>query len=156
MSFANTNLVSISNGNNNNNIVTTSNGDSFIAAISDNQGPFTGAKYFKGAAPGTIKKPSARVAGMTTTVSFDGFTSVDTQVGKPSSSLRNKLFLASKPKTTHTPAFGSNEALHQAGKLVLDELASKFIVPSSTRSNGGRPEHLENALAARQECSMAK
>ena len=68
MSFANTNLVTISNGNNNNNnVIATSNGDSFIAAISSNQGPFTGAKYFKGATPGTIKKPSAGVASMKTT-----------------------------------------------------------------------------------------
>ena len=131
--------------------IATSNGDSFIAAISGligNEGPFTGAKFFKGAAPGTIKKPSARVAGMKTTVGFDGFTGVDVQVGKLSFSLRNKLFLASKPKTTHTPTFGSNEALQQAGKPVLDEPASKFVIPSSTCSNGGCPEHLENALAA--------
>ena len=59
MSFSNTNLVAISNGNNNNNVITASNGNNFIATISGNQGPFTGAKFFKGAAPGTIKKPSA-------------------------------------------------------------------------------------------------
>ena len=82
--------MSFSNGNNNNNIDTASNGDSFIAAISGNKGPFTGAKFFKGAAPGTIKKPSARVAGMKTTISFDSFTGVDMQVGKPSSSLDRK------------------------------------------------------------------
>ena len=128
MSFTNTNLVAISNSNNNNNI---------IAAISGNQGPFTGAKFFKGAAPGTIKKPSAEVAGIKTTIGFDSFTSVDAQVSKPSSSLRNKLFLASKPKTTHAPTFGSNEALQQAGKPVSDEPASKFVVPSSTHGNGG-------------------
>ena len=85
---------------------------------------------------------------MKTTVGFDGFTNVNAQVGKPSSSLRNKLFLASKPKTTHTPAFGSNKALQQAGKPVSNEPASKFIIPSSARGNGGRPEHLQNALAA--------
>ena len=123
MSFTTSNLVTVSNSNNNNNIIATSNGDSFIATISGNQGPFTGAKFFKGTTPGTIKKPSARVAGMKTTIGFDGFTGVDAQVGKPSSSLRNKLFLASKPKTTHAPVFGSNEALQQAGKPVLDEPA---------------------------------
>ena len=158
MSFTNTNLVAISNGNNNNNVIAASNGDSFIAAISGligNEGPFTGAKFFKGAAPGTIKKPSAGVAGMKTTVGFDGFTSVDAQVSKPSSSLRNKLFLASKPKITHTPTFGSNETLQQAGKLVSDEPASKFVVPSSAHGNGGHPEHLENALAARQADNLA-
>ena len=137
MSFSNTNLVTVSNSNNNNNVTTASNGNSFIAAISGNQGPFTGATFFKGAAPGTIKKPSARVARMKTIVGFDGFTGVDTQVGKPSSPLRNKLFLASKPRITHAPTFGSNEALQQAGKLVSDEPASKFVVPSSARSNGG-------------------
>ena len=155
MSFTNTNLVTISNGNNNNNVVAASNSDSFIAAISGNQGPFTGAKYFKGATPGTVKKPSAGVAGMKTTICFDGFTGVDAQVGKPSSSLRNKLFLASKPKTTHAPTFGSNEALQQAGKPVSDEPASKFVVPSSARGNGGCPEHLENALAAQQADNLA-
>ena len=101
MSFTTSNLVAVSNGNNNNNIIAASNGDSYIAAISGligNQGPFTGAKFFKGATPGTIKKPSAGVAGMKTTVGFDSFTGVDAQVSKPSSSLRNKLFLASKPK----------------------------------------------------------
>ena len=140
MSFTTSNLVAVSNGNNNNNVIATSNGDSFIAAVSGligEQGPFTGAKFFKGATPGTVKKPSAGVACMKTTVGFDGFTGVDTQVGKPSSSFRNKLFLASKPKVTHAPAFGSNEALQQAGKPVSDELASKFVVPSSARGNGG-------------------
>ena len=92
---------------------------------------------------------------MKTTIGFDGFTAVDAQVSKPSSSLRNKLFLASKPKITHAPAFGSNEALLQAGKLVSDELASKFIIPSSAHGNGGLPEHLENALAARQANNLA-
>ena len=77
--FANTNLVAVSNSNNSNNIVAASNGYSFIAAISGNQGPFTGAKYFKGATPGTIKKPSAGVASMKTTIGFDGFTGVDKQ-----------------------------------------------------------------------------
>ena len=77
MSSENTNLVAVSHGNNNNNIIATSNGNSLIAAISGNQGPFTGAKYFKGAAPGTIKKPSAGVASMKTTVGFDSFTGVD-------------------------------------------------------------------------------
>ena len=85
---------------------------------------------------------------MKTTIGFNGFTAVNAQVGKPRSSLRNKLFLASKPKITHAPAFGSNEALQQAGKPVSDELASKFVVPSSPHGNGGHPEHLENALAA--------
>ena len=47
-----------------------------------------------------------------------------------------------------TPTFGSNKALQQAGMLVPDELASKFVVPSSARGNGGHPEHLINALAA--------
>ena len=123
-------------------------GNSFIAAISGNKGPFTGAKFFKGAAPGTIKKPSARVAGMNTTFGFNGFTGVNAQVGRRSSPLGNNLFLASKPRTTHAPAFGSNEALQQAGKPIQSELASKFIVPSSACVNGGCPEHLENALAA--------
>ena len=59
MSFANTNLVAIGDGNNNNNVIATSNSDNFIAAISGNQGPFTGAKFFKGATPCTVKKPSA-------------------------------------------------------------------------------------------------
>ena len=136
-------------------MIAASNSNSFIAAISGNQGPFTGAKFFKGAAPGTIKKPSAGVAGMKTTVGFDGFTGVDVQVSKPSSSLRNKLFLASKPKITHAPTFGLNKALQQAGKPVSDELASKFIVPSSACGNGGHPEHLENALAARQADNLA-
>ena len=85
---------------------------------------------------------------MKTTIGFDGFTGVDTQVSKPRSPLRNKLFLASKPRITHAPMFGSNEALQQAGKPVSDELASIFVVPSSACSNGGCPEHLENALAA--------
>ena len=98
MSFSNTNLVAIGDSNNNNNIIATSNGNSFIATISGNQGPFTGAKFFKGATPGTVKKPSARVASMKTTVGFNGFTGVDAQVGKLSSSLRNKLFLAWRPK----------------------------------------------------------
>ena len=106
MSFSNTNLVAVSNGNNNNNVIATSNGDNFIATISGNQGPFTGAKFFKGATPGTVKKPSARVAGMKTTIGFDGFTGVDAQVSKPSSPLRNKLFLASKPRITHAPCLG--------------------------------------------------
>ena len=92
---------------------------------------------------------------MKTTVSFNGFTGVDAQVRKPSSSLRNKLFLASKPKVTHAPAFGFNEALQQAGKLVSNELASKFVVPSSACGNGGCPEHLQNALAARQANNLA-
>ena len=92
---------------------------------------------------------------MKTTIGFNGFTGVDAQVSKPSSSLRNKLFLASKPKITHAPAFRSNKALQQAGKLVSDEPASKFIVPSSAHGNGGRPEHLENALAARQADNSA-
>ena len=109
MSFANTNLVAVSNGNNNNNVITASNGNKFIAAISGNQGPFTGAKFFKGATPGTIKKPSARVASMKITIGFDGFTGVNAQVSKPSSPLRNKLFLASKPRIAHAPMFGSNE-----------------------------------------------
>ena len=148
MSFSNTNLVTISNSNHNNNIIAASNGNNFIAAIRGNQGPFTRAKFFKGATPDTIKKPSARVAGMKTTISFNSFTGVDAQVGKASSSLRNKLFLTSKPRITHAPPFGSNEALQQVGKLVSDELASKFVVPSSARGNGGHPEHLENALAA--------
>ena len=139
ISFANNNFVAVSNGNNNNNV---------IAAISGNKGPLTGAKYFKGAAPGTIKKPSARVAGMKTTISFDGFTGVNAQVGKRSSPLGNNLFLASKPRTLHAPTFGSNEALSQAGKPIQSESASKFIVPSSAHGNGGHPEHLENALAA--------
>ena len=155
MSFSNTNLVAISNGNNNNNVITASNGNNFIAAISGHQGPFTGAKFFKGATPGTIKKPSAGVASMKTTIGFDSFTGVNTQVSKPSSSLRNKLFLASKPKITHATAFGSNKALQQAGKLVSDEPASKFVVPSSAHGNGGRPEHLQNALAARQAANSA-
>ena len=127
MSFTTSNLVAVSNGNNNNNVIATSNGDSFIATVSGligTESPFTGAKFFKGAAPGTVKKPSAGVAGMKTTVSFNGFSGVDAQVGKPSSSLRNKIFLASKPKTTHAPAFGSNEALQQAGRPVSDEPAS--------------------------------
>ena len=131
MSFATSNLVAVSNGNNNNNVIAASNGGSFIAAISGligNEGPFTGAKFFKGAAPGTVKKPSAGVAGMKTTVSFNRFTGVDAQVSKPSSSLRNKLFLASKPKVTHAPALGSNEALQQAGKPGSNEPASKFVV----------------------------
>ena len=51
--------------------------------------------------------------------------------------------------------FGSNEALLQAGKPVSDEPASKFIIPSSAHSNGGHPEHLENALAARQADNSA-
>ena len=148
MSFANNNFVAVSNGNNNNNVIATSNGNNFIAAISGNKGLFTGAKFFKGATPGIIKKPSAGVAGMKTTVGFNGFTGVNAQVGKPSSSLRNKLILASKPRTSHAPMFGSNKALQQAGKPVSDEPASKFIVPSSTHGNGGYPEHLENALAA--------
>ena len=158
MSFQTSNFVAVSNGNNNNNVIAASNGDSFIAAVSGligTESPFTGAKFFMGAAPGTVKKPSARVAGMKTTIGFDGFTGVDMQVGKPSSSLRNKLFLASKPKVTHAPTFGSNEALQQAGKPVLDESASKFVVPSSAHSNGGCPEHLQNALAARQADSSA-
>ena len=154
MSFVN-NLVAISNGNNNNNIIAASNGDNFIAAISGNKGPFTGAKYFKGAAPGTIKKPSARIAGMKTTVGFNGFTDVNAKVSKCSSPLGNNSFLASKPRTTHAPTFGSNEALQQGGRLVVDELASKFVVPSSARSNGGHPEHLENALAAQQADNLA-
>ena len=107
MSFTTSNLVAVSNSNNNNNIIAASNGESFIAAVSGligTESPFTGAKFFKGAAPGTIKKPSAGVASMKTTVGFDGFTGVDAQVGKPSSSLRNKLFLASKPKTSHGKA----------------------------------------------------
>ena len=133
------------NTSNNNNIIATSNGNSFITAISGNKGPFTG---FKGATPGTIKKPSAGVAGMKTTVGFNSFTGVDAQVSKCSSPLGNKLFLASKPRTTHAPVFGSNKALQQAGKPVPDEPASKFIVPSSAHSNGGCPEHLENALTA--------
>ena len=106
MSFTTSNLVAVSNGNNNNNIIAASNGNSFIAAVSGligTESPFTGAKFFKGANPGTIKKPSAGVTGMKTTVGFNGFTGVDAQVGKPSSSLRNKIFLASKPKTSHTP-----------------------------------------------------
>ena len=148
MSFTTSNLVAISNGNNNNNVIAASNSNNFIATISGNQGPFTGAKFFKGATPGTIKKPSAGVAGMKTTIGFDSFTGVDAQVGKPSSPLRNKLFLASKPRITHAPMFGSNEALQQAGKPVSDEPASKFIVPSSAHGNGGCPENLENALAA--------
>ena len=158
MSFNTSNFIAISNGNNNNNVVAASNGEEFLAAISGlikENHPFTGAMFFKGATPGTIKKPSAGVAGMKTTVGFDGFTSVNAQVGKPSSSLRNKIFLASKPQTTHAPAFGSNEALQQAGRPVSDEPASKFIIPSSTRSNGGCPEHLENALAARQADNSA-
>ena len=155
MSFSNTNLVAISNGNNNNNVITATNGDNFIAAISSNQGPFTGAKYFKGAAPGTIKKPSAGVASMKTTISFDGFTGVDAQVGKCSSPLGNKLFLASKPRTTHTLTFGSNEALSQARKPIQSESASKFVVPSSAHGNGGCPEHLQNALAAQQADNLA-
>ena len=134
MSFENNNFVTISNSNNNNIIITASNGDSFIAAISGNQGPFTGAKYFKGATPGTIKKPSARVAGMKTTVGFDGSTVANVQVSKGSSPLGNNLFLASKPRTSHTPAFGSNKALQQAGKPVQTESASKFAVPSSAQS----------------------
>ena len=85
---------------------------------------------------------------MKTTVGFDGSTGVDAQVGKRSSPLGNNLFLASKPRTSHAPAFGSNEALQQAGRLVQTELASKFVVPSSTHGNGGHPEYLENALAA--------
>ena len=155
MSFTTSNLVAISNGNNNNNIITASYSDSFIAIISSNQGPFTGAKFFKGAIPGTIKKPSAGVAGMKTTVGFDGSTGVDTQVGRCSSSLGNNLFLVSKPRTTHTPMFRSNEALSQAGKLIQSESASKFIIPSSACGNGGHPEHLENALAARQADNLA-
>ena len=51
--------------------------------------------------------------------------------------------------------FGSNEALQQAGKPVLDEPASKFIIPSSAHGNGGHPEHLENALAAQQADNLA-
>ena len=51
--------------------------------------------------------------------------------------------------------FGSNKALQQAGKPVLDELASKFIVPSSACGNGGHPEHLQNALAAQQADNLA-
>ena len=92
---------------------------------------------------------------MKTTISFDGFTGVNAQVGKPSSPLRNKLFLASKPKITHAPTFGLNKALQQAGKPVSDEPASRFVVPSSTCGNGGRPEHLENALAAQQANNSA-
>ena len=104
MSFTTSNLVAVSNGNNNNNVIAASNGESFIAAVSGligTESPFTGAKFFKGAAPGTIKKPSARVAGMKTTVGFDGFTGVNAQVGKLSSSLRNKIFwlLSQKPLT---------------------------------------------------------
>ena len=115
MSFENTNLVAVGDSNSNNNVITASNGDSFIAAISSNQGPFTGAKFFKGAAPGTIKKPSAGVASMKTTIGFDGFTGVNLQVGKPSSSLRNKLFLASKPKPTHTPRSGPMRPSNRLG-----------------------------------------
>ena len=84
MSFNTSNFVAVSNGNNNNNVIATSNGKSFIAAVSGligTESPFTGAKFFKGSAPGTIKKPSAGVAGMKTTISFDGFTGVDAQVG---------------------------------------------------------------------------
>ena len=134
MSLLNTNLVAISNGNNNNNIIAASNGDSFIATISGNQGPFAGAKYFKGAA----LAPSRNL--------LPGLL-----VWKPPLA----LFLASKPRTTHAPVFGSNKALQQAGKLVSDEPASKFIVPSSARSNGGSPEHLENALTAQQADNSA-
>ena len=85
---------------------------------------------------------------MKTTIGFNGFTGVDAQVSRYSFPLGNNLFLASKPRTTLAPVFGSNKALQQAGKPVLDEPASKFIVPSSTHGNGGYPEHLENALAA--------
>ena len=73
MSFTTSNnFVAISNGNNNTNIIATSNSDNFIAAIGGNKGPITGAKYFKGATPGTIKKPSAGVASMKTTAGFNG------------------------------------------------------------------------------------
>ena len=147
-SITSNNFVAISNGNNNNNIVTASNGKSFIATSSSSKGPFTGAKYFKGAAPGTIKKPSARVASMKTAISFDGSKGVDVQVKKCSSPLRNNLFLAPKPSSSCAPAFGSNKAIHQAGRPVPDELASKFVIPSSAHGNGGCPEHLENALAS--------
>ena len=146
MSFSTNNFVTVSNSNNNNNV---------IAASSSNKGLFTGAKFFKGATPGTIKKPIAGVTSMKTTIGFDGFTGVNAQVSKCSSPLGNNLFLASKPRTTHAPMFGSNKALQQAGKLVSDELASKFIVPSSACGNGGCPEHLENALAARQANNLA-
>ena len=63
--------------------------------------------------------------------------------------------MASKNRITHAPTFGSNEALQQAGKPVSDEPASKFVVPSSAHGNGGRPEHLENALTARQANNSA-
>ena len=72
-----------------------------------------------------------------------------------SSPLGNNLFLASKPNTPCTRTFGSNVALQQAGMLVLDELASKFVVTSSTHSNGGCPEHLINALAACKANNLA-
>ena len=138
-SFSRTNMSSIVVNNN------------FIAASNGNNGPITGAKFFKGTTPGA-KKSSAGIAGMRATISFDGsiLGAGAIQAGNSlgSSPLGNNLFLAPKPNTPCSPMFGSNEALQQAGKPVSDELASKFIVPSSAHGNGGHPEHLQNALAA--------
>ena len=135
-SFSRTNMSSINVTNN------------FIATSNGNNSPITGAKFFKGAAPGA-KKSSASVTSMKATIGFDGAISsagaVQTGNCLGSSPLENNLFLAPQPKTS---TFRSNEALSQAGKPVPDEPATKFVVPSSTHGNGGCLDHLINALAA--------
>ena len=129
--------------------------NNFINASNGSNGPITGDKFFKGTTPGA-KKSSAGVTSMKATIGFNGAISDAgaVQAGNclGSSPSGNNLFLAPQPKTS---TFGSNEALHQAGKLVPDELASKFVVPSSTHGNGGHPEHLINALAACKADNLA-